>query len=110
MSVLAAIFTVLVGAFVFGAAALLGVMAALALLPKLTPPEDGPAPLRVHPAALIGGAALLGAFMAWRHAPMPELLTSALLVRRSRGDLVLRREERDHPRRLYADSARARDS
>jgi leader peptidase (prepilin peptidase)/N-methyltransferase len=79
VTVLSAIFTVLIGAFVFGAAALLGTMAALALLPKLTPLEDGPEPLRVHPGALIGGAAAIGAFMAWRHAPMPELLTSALL-------------------------------
>jgi leader peptidase (prepilin peptidase)/N-methyltransferase len=74
-----ALLTVLVGAFVFGAAGLLGVMAAFALLPKLVPFEDGPAPVRVNPIALIGGAALLGAFMAWRHVPMPELLTSAVL-------------------------------
>jgi leader peptidase (prepilin peptidase)/N-methyltransferase len=79
VSVFTALLALLIGAFVFGAAALLGIMAALAIEPKLNRLEDGPEPLRVHPAALIGGAAVLGAFMAWRHAPMPELLTSALL-------------------------------
>ncbi len=80
MSVLTAILAVLVGAFVFGAAGLLGVMAAVAMLPKLERFEDGPAPLQVNPFALIGGAAVVGAYMAWRHVPMPELLTSAVVV------------------------------
>jgi prepilin signal peptidase PulO-like enzyme (type II secretory pathway) len=80
VSALNAVLTVLVGAFVFGASGLIGVTVALALVPKLKPFEDGPAPVRVNPYALIGGAAVLGAFMAWRHVPTPELLTSAVLA------------------------------
>ena len=80
MSVFSEILTVVVGAFIFGASALIGVTGAVALVPHLKRFEDGPAPLRVNPYALIGGAAVLGAFMAWRHIPTPELLTSAVLA------------------------------
>lgn len=72
--------TMLVGAFVFGAAGLIGVLCALAILPKLKPFEDGPAPIAVNPFALVGGSAVLGAFMASRHVPTPELLTSAVVA------------------------------
>jgi len=75
-----AFLTVLVGAFVFGAAGLVGVMGALAIVPRLKRFEDGPAPVLVNPFALVAGSALLGAFMAWRHVPTPELLTNAVVT------------------------------
>jgi prepilin signal peptidase PulO-like enzyme (type II secretory pathway) len=79
MSWFSELLTVAVGAFIFGAAALIGVTGAIALLPSLKAFDDGPAPVRVNPYALVVGAAVLGAFMAWRHIPMPELLVSAVL-------------------------------
>jgi leader peptidase (prepilin peptidase) / N-methyltransferase len=79
VTVFTALATVVVGAFIFGAFALIGIMCAVALIPKLKPFEDGPKPVQANPFALIGGAAVLGAFMAWRHVPMPELLTSGVL-------------------------------
>jgi leader peptidase (prepilin peptidase)/N-methyltransferase len=80
VSFLTGLLTLLVGAFVFGACGLIGVMGAIALLPKLKPFEDGPKPVAVNPFALIGGTAIFGAFMAWRHVPTPELLTDAVLA------------------------------
>jgi len=75
-----AILAIVVGAFIFGACSLIGIMSALAMIPKLKPFTDGPAPVHVNPFALIAGGAILGAFMAWRQVPMPELLTSAVLT------------------------------
>jgi leader peptidase (prepilin peptidase) / N-methyltransferase len=68
----------LVGALIFVAAGTCGVLAAMALLPKLQRFEDGPPPHDVHPAALVAGSAMLGAILAWHNVPPAEFLVAAL--------------------------------
>jgi prepilin signal peptidase PulO-like enzyme (type II secretory pathway) len=68
----------LVGALICVAAGVCGILLAMALLPKLQRFEDGPEPSNVHPAALVAGAGVLGAFIAWHHAPPGEFVITAL--------------------------------
>jgi prepilin signal peptidase PulO-like enzyme (type II secretory pathway) len=68
----------LVGALIFVAAGTCGILAAMALLPKLHRFEDGPAPVDIHPAVLVAGAGILGAILAWHHAPPDEFIFVAL--------------------------------
>lgn len=70
----------LAGALVFATAAVAGLIAATALLPKLKRFEDGPAPFSVHPAWLMAAAALLGASLAWKHVPIGALAVAAVVV------------------------------
>lgn len=78
MAFLTFVFTALVGALIFGATGVCGAMAGVALLPKLTRFEDGPQPVNVNPVVLVGAAAVLGAVLAVRHAPMPEFVIAAI--------------------------------
>jgi prepilin signal peptidase PulO-like enzyme (type II secretory pathway) len=73
------ILQVLLGAAIFAAAGAGGAVAAAALVPRLARFEDGPAPVRVSAIGLIAGSALLGAFLAWRHAP-PHIFAVAAFV------------------------------
>jgi prepilin signal peptidase PulO-like enzyme (type II secretory pathway) len=75
---LALVAAAFVGALIFVAAGTCGILAAMALLPKLQRFEDGPAPHEIHPAALIAGAGMLGALVAWHHVPPAEFLIAAL--------------------------------
>ncbi|MBV8148684.1 MAG: prepilin peptidase [Candidatus Eremiobacteraeota bacterium] len=68
----------LVGALICVAAGTCGVLLAMAILPRLQRFEDGPAPQKVHPAALVAGAGVLGAVLAWHHVPPIEFLIAAL--------------------------------
>ena len=77
---LSQIFVILVGALIFGTAAVCGALAASAMLPRLRRFDDGPAPVDLHPAYLIVAAALFGGLMASRHLPNPEFVTVALAV------------------------------
>ncbi|HTX58860.1 MAG TPA: prepilin peptidase [Verrucomicrobiae bacterium] len=80
MAILTNVAQALVGALVYGGAGLVGAIAAIAMLPGLKRFEDGPAPVDVSPIALVAGAAVLGAFVAWRHVPMAQLLTGAVVT------------------------------
>lgn len=75
---LAALGTALIGALIFGAAGVCGALLASVILPKLQRFDDGPAPVEVHPAFLIAGAALLGAVLGWRQIPEIDVIVSAL--------------------------------
>jgi prepilin signal peptidase PulO-like enzyme (type II secretory pathway) len=70
--------TALIGALIFGAAGVCGALLGTLLIPKLQRFEDGPAPVDVHPAWLIAGAALLGAIVGWRQIPETDFVISAL--------------------------------
>lgn len=72
--------TALVGALIFGTSALCGVLIATVLLPRLRRHDDGPEPVKLHPAYLIGGAAVLGALLGWRRLPNPEFAIAALTM------------------------------
>jgi prepilin signal peptidase PulO-like enzyme (type II secretory pathway) len=78
--VIAGLIGAFVGAFVFAGAGVAGVMLSIALIPRLHPFEDGPAPVDVKPWMLIAGSALFGAFLAWHHIPIPQLLISVVLA------------------------------
>jgi prepilin signal peptidase PulO-like enzyme (type II secretory pathway) len=71
--------TAAVGALIFGTAGLCGSLLAMLVLPRLKPLPDGPAPIKVHPAYLIAGAALLGAFLGFKRLPNPEFIIAALM-------------------------------
>ena len=68
------------GALVYATAAVCGLLAATALLPKLHRFEDGPEPFSVHPAWLVGASALLGAIMAFKHVPIGAFAIGALVT------------------------------
>jgi leader peptidase (prepilin peptidase) / N-methyltransferase len=70
----------LVGALIFVAAATCGILAAVAILPKLQRFEDGPPPFEIHPAFLITGAGVLGAIMAWHRASPIEFVLGAFVT------------------------------
>jgi leader peptidase (prepilin peptidase) / N-methyltransferase len=67
-----------VGALICVAAGTCGVLLAMALLPRLQRFEDGPAPSEIHPAALVAGAGVLGAILAWHRVPVSEFIIAAL--------------------------------
>ena len=75
---LSSLLPAVVGALIFATAGVCGTLAAIAILPKLKRFDDGPAPVDVHPALLVAGAALLGAVLGWRRIPNPEFITAAL--------------------------------
>jgi prepilin signal peptidase PulO-like enzyme (type II secretory pathway) len=68
----------LVGALICVAAGACGILLAMALLPTLQRFEDGPEPSEIHPAALVAGAAVLGAILAWHRVPPGEFIIAAL--------------------------------
>ena len=70
--------TAVVGALIFAVAGLCGCLLATVVLPRLKPPPDGPAPMQVHPAFLIAGAAVLGAVLGFKRLPNPEFIIAAL--------------------------------
>jgi prepilin signal peptidase PulO-like enzyme (type II secretory pathway) len=70
--------TALIGALIFGAAGVSGTLVAAAVVPTLQRFEDGPKPFEVHPAALVAGAAVLGAILGWRHVPTADFIVAAL--------------------------------
>jgi len=72
--------TALAGALVFGAAAVCGLLAATALLPRLHRFEDGPAPFHVHPGWIVGAGALLGAILALKHVPLGAFAIAGVVV------------------------------
>ncbi|MBV8491753.1 MAG: prepilin peptidase [Candidatus Eremiobacteraeota bacterium] len=72
--------TALVGALIFGTAGLCGLLLAMVVVPRLKALPDGPAPMRVHPAVLVAGAALLGGILGFKRLPNPEFIIEALTV------------------------------
>jgi prepilin signal peptidase PulO-like enzyme (type II secretory pathway) len=75
-----AIATALIGAMIFGAAATCGIVAAKAVLPKLHRFDDAPPAVDFPPAALIGGAAVIGAAMGLRTPPLDLFVLTAIVV------------------------------
>lgn len=75
-----AIATALIGAAVFGAAAVCGIAAAKMILPKLPRFDDGPPAVDFPPAALIAGAAVVGAAMGLRTPPLILLVITAIVI------------------------------
>jgi prepilin signal peptidase PulO-like enzyme (type II secretory pathway) len=72
--------TALIGAIVFAAAAASGIAAANAMLPKLERLDDAPPLVDFPPAALIVGAAVVGAAMGLRTPPLILLVITAIVV------------------------------
>lgn len=75
-----AIASALIGAMIFAAAATCGIVAAKAILPTLHRFDDAPPAVDFPPAALIGGAAVIGAIMGLRTPPMDLLIVTAIVV------------------------------
>jgi prepilin signal peptidase PulO-like enzyme (type II secretory pathway) len=74
------IVTALIGAIVFGAAAASGIVAANAVLPKLQRFDDAPPAVDFPPAALIAGAAVIGAAIGLRTPPVILFAITAIVV------------------------------
>lgn len=72
--------TALIGAIIFAAAATCGIAAAKVILPKLHRFDDAPPASDFPPAALIIGAALVGAAMGLRTPPLILLAITAIVV------------------------------
>lgn len=75
-----AIATALIGAVVFGAAAACGIAAGKMILPKLPRFDDAPPAVDFPPAALISGAAVVGAAMGLRTPPLILLVITAIVI------------------------------
>jgi len=67
------------GAVIFGCAGFCGVILAVLVCGKIAPLEDSPHSRKVHPAAVIAGAALFGIVLALRLTPVAQLGLSALI-------------------------------
>lgn len=72
--------TALIGAIVFAAAAACGIAAANAMLSKLHRFDDAPPAVDFPPAALIIGAAVVGAAMGVRTPPLVLLIVTAVVI------------------------------
>lgn len=75
-----AIASALIGAIIFGAAAACGIVAANAILPKLHRFDDAPPAVDFPPAALIAGAAVIGAITGARTPPIDLLVITAIVI------------------------------